>query len=224
MLLSSLHSAADRPFVLGLSVPAHWEAGRRSDAPAMALVQRALERGFDFLLAPQYLTALFAPAVVARCAIPGAQKPFDAGARDLIWLRRSEMSAEGGAVVTASLESFDRRHAPFLKQQLAALRAAGKGSEERCVLLEIEMGRGASSAQSEEDDTLESFMISLGKNVASVERPSAASSSKIDAQEISEFLPFVQHLGYDGICLALTDPLDDPPILENPAACLARAV
>jgi len=230
MLLPDLRCLVVRPFVLGLSIPIHWESRLRSGGRAVALVERAFERGFDFLLAPRCLAQAFAPAEFAKCAIPGlTRRPgqdgdCDIGARDLVWLRESHMSAEGGVVVSANEESLDQQHAPFLTQQFASVRAASKENEDRCIFLEIEMEGAVSAVANEEDEALESFIASLGKGVPVSENGSACVvKQKINPEELRKFLLLTQDIGFDGVSLALPDPFDDVPFIEKPVARLNDA-
>lgn len=225
------HQFGGKPFVVGLTIPNQARVTVGSAEPVTDMVQQALERGFDFLLAPQSLAPAFAHAEIARCAMPGKARGHplcrggDIDARDLIWLRLPPLSAEGGAIISTTMEGFDRQQAPFLREQLAAVRAVGGGRQERCVLLEIELDAVAAMSESDEDDALEGFIFSLGRTRPTIDTGIVSTTAKrpIDREALQQFLSFVQGLGYDGVSLVLADPLTDLDSIERPVLRAAQA-
>ncbi|MGE0154979.1 MAG: hypothetical protein AB7R90_20355 [Reyranellaceae bacterium] len=190
-------------------------------------MRRAAALGFDFLLAPPSLAAVYAPAELTPCARSGSHSPGpqpcaddgDEARRDLVWLQRPLMTAEGGVIMSSTEELLDREHALFLRQRIAAVRAAGEGRQDRCVLLEIELdGAGlrgganaADFAAGDEDDVLESFVISLGKTLPKngPDRPCATRALAADPEKLHRFLLLLRETGCDGVSLALPDPLNE---------------
>ena len=221
-----------KPFLLGLTIPNHSRLTVSSAEPAIDMVQHALERGFDFLLVPQSLAPEFTHAEIARCAIPGKSQDYpicgrgDIDARDLIWLGLPLLSAEGGVIVSTNMEGFDRKQAPLLREQLAAVRAVGGGQGERCVLLEIELDAAADMSGSDEDDALEGFIFSLGKTSPITDPGIASTTAKrlIDREALHQFLLFVQGVGYNGVSLVLADPLTDLDSIDRPLLRAAQAL
>ncbi len=216
------------PFLLGLTVPRHWGLDSRESDAATALMQRAAARGFDFLLAPHTLAAVYAPAVAAPCALsdrhrqmPEARDAIEAeDRRDLIWLQRPLMAAEGGIVVSSTEGALDRQRAAFLKDRIATTRKAGEGGRARCILLEVGVegiGLGDDAldfAASDEDDMLESFVISLGRrlggrHLGGRHAAPCAAAGTADPEKLHQFLLLLRETGCDGASLVLPDPLRD---------------
>lgn len=213
------------PFLLGLTVPARWALQNdavRPQGAATALAERAVALGFDFLLAPRSLATVYRPAGAPPCALHGPDRSAasdgvgDDDQRDLVWLQRPLLAAEGGVIVSSTDSALDRAHALFLRDRIAAVRAAGEGGEDRCVLLEIGVdglvgsGDGWDVAD-DEDDVLENFVISLGRTRPGHGRnptPCAAAPAT-DAEKLHRFLLLLHETGCDGASLVLPDPLRD---------------
>jgi hypothetical protein len=219
-----------KPFPVGLTIPRDWESRFGSYETATDLVQHALERRFDFLLVPQSIAPEFAHAEVAGSARPrtslqgSPSHGGDSNARDLIWLGAPLLTVEGSAIVSTNAQGFDRKHVPFLRDQLTTMRATGGEQGRRSVFLEIELDVAAAISDSDEDDILEGFIVSLGKTFQSTEAHTASPLAKpsIDLETLRLFLAFVRDLGYDGVSLVLTGCLADLDFIDQPLSRTAR--
>lgn len=223
MYMSHVRRAAELPFVLGISVPSFLARQFESTEPANVLLERALERGFDFLLAPRSVASAFVRAELAMRAVPGVaiqqylRDCADPGARDLIWLGRERFAPEDSIVISIDGSACGRHDAAILRQKIYAARSLVKADENRHVLLEIEMTDFTEGVANEEDDVLESFIVSLGKRPPSVEFGARFQSNrKIDCEELHRILTLARELGYNGVSLAMPDPLGELPFIEEP--------
>lgn len=229
-------SFGERPFLLGLTVPSDWTAANSRDCMAAALMERAAALGFDFLLAPQSLAELYAPSDLGACArsdnpceAPGLSAfDNDGSQRDLVWLQRPLMTAAHGVTVSISEEILDHEHMVQLKELVAAARVPGE--EERCVLLEvtIETSGRRQNAQlddlvADEDDMLESFVISLGKTVPKTDfkTPRGTVNAMPEPEWLRRVLLHLHEIECDGVSFVLSDPLGE---IASVGKSLARSV
>jgi hypothetical protein len=213
----------DRPFLLGLTVPADWAPADSPDCRATILMERAVALEFDFLLAPRSLAELYAPADLAACAKtarPFAPPRLSAAdnngiQRDLVWLQQPLMTVTDGVIVSVPDDILHGDHVPELRNLIAAARATGH--EDRCVMLEIEIGSASRRydardvAAGDEDDMLENFIISLGKTLPKTGLETLCTTVKPvpDPERLRQVLLQLHEIECDGVSFVLPDPLDD---------------
>jgi len=221
-----------------LTVPRDWAPADSPDCRATLLMERAVALEFDFLLAPPSLAEVYTPADFAACAktarifapprLSAADK--DGNQRDLVWLQQPLMTVTDGVIVSITDDFLHRDHVPELRNLIAAARVAGH--EDGCVMLEIEIGSASRRydacdvAAGDEDDTLENFIISLGKTLpkTGLETLSTTVKPVPDPERLRQVLLQLHEIECDGVSFVLPDPLGDINVVGGSLIRPAHAV